>query len=208
MDDPADTRQALIAAATELFAEHGFDGTSLRAITQAAGANIAAVNYHFGSKEGLIDAVLSGLIEPITRERMARLDALDPASASVEDLLRALIEPMFGALQDPQRAKVALALAARIHLDPQRLAELMRSKFGTTMERFGAALATALPELDPAVIAWRFHFVIGSVLHVLQAARGVEPLTQQLGAGDLVGAREQLIAYAAAGMRAPAPEAA
>ncbi len=64
MNEPSDTRTALVASARELFAAHGYRGASIRAITQRAGANLGAVTYHFGSKEGLYGAVLASVAQP------------------------------------------------------------------------------------------------------------------------------------------------
>lgn len=207
-DQSSDTRRALLEAATTLFAAHGFDGVSLRAITDQAGANIAAVNYHFGSKDGLIAAVLDALIAPLNQERLARLDAVVDEN-DLEAILRAFVEPVFGALTDPDRARVCLALAARVHLDPERGHALMVEQFAPVVERFHAALTTALPTLPPATLFWRLHLVVGSALHVLQARNGGKLLQAHLGDADAASvihaAREELLAFALAGMAAPAP---
>ena len=76
-DRRPDTRDRILDAAERLFAQQGFDLTSLRALTTEADVNLAAVNYHFGSKERLFEAVLARLIAPINAERLARLDALE-----------------------------------------------------------------------------------------------------------------------------------
>ena len=73
------TKERILDSAERLFAEQGFAGASMRAITTAAGANLAAVNYHFGSKESLIDAVFARRLQPINRERLEWLDRLESA---------------------------------------------------------------------------------------------------------------------------------
>ena len=70
----SDTKESILDAAEKLFAERGFSGTSLRTITAAARVNLAAVNYHFGSKDALIEAVLARRVRPMNAERVARLD--------------------------------------------------------------------------------------------------------------------------------------
>src|ERR1043166_6329556 len=87
------TRESLLDAAEALFTEHGIQAASLRAITQKAGANLAAVHYHFGSKEGLVKAVFSRRLKPLNQERLRLLEACDleadPQGGAVEQVLHA-----------------------------------------------------------------------------------------------------------------------
>src|SRR5437870_1032215 len=94
------TEQRILDAAERLFAQHGFAGTSLRAITAAAGVNLAAVHYHFGSKEALLRATLDRIVGPVNRERLAMLQRAEDAAAaeaaaapSVDAVLEAFIAP-------------------------------------------------------------------------------------------------------------------
>ena len=103
---PPDTRTQILDAAERLFAERGFRGTSVRAITDLAGANLAAVGYHFGSKAELMAAVARRVIEPINAAQSAGLDRLlartpDP---SVADLVEAFAGPMFDGSRPATRA--------------------------------------------------------------------------------------------------------
>src|SRR5688572_31708077 len=77
MTEHTDTRESLLDAAEKLFSEHGIQSASLRQITQHAGANLAAVNYHFGSKDGLVRAVFSRRLRPMNDERFRRLELVD-----------------------------------------------------------------------------------------------------------------------------------
>src|SRR5215208_2869630 len=76
----ADTKTRILDAAESLFMEHGFEATSLRQLTSAAAVNLAAVNYHFGSKEELFQAVLTRRLDPMNQERFALLDELERAA--------------------------------------------------------------------------------------------------------------------------------
>ena len=96
------TRERLLDAAERLFAEAGYTA-SLRDITAAAGANLAAVNYHFGSKEELVKAVLLRRVGPINAERRRRLAALE--SPTTEDVVRAFLEPALRAIGGADAAK-------------------------------------------------------------------------------------------------------
>src|SRR5262245_47872957 len=92
-----ETRNRLLDAAEALFMEHGFEATSLRAITAAADANLAAVNYHFGSKEALFEAVLTRRLDPMNQQRVNLLDALEAESGGeslgCEQILSAMLIP-------------------------------------------------------------------------------------------------------------------
>src|SRR5512143_118352 len=100
----AETKDRILDAAERLFAEHGFDATSLRMITAEAGVNLAAVNYHFRSKDALIEAVFSRCIRPLNRERLRLLAAVEEASGGapprLEDVIRAFVTPVIRARQD------------------------------------------------------------------------------------------------------------
>ena len=91
------TKQRILDVAERLFAERGFSGTSLRTIIGEAGVNLAAVHYHFHSKDALLEAVILRRLEPVNRERLAMLEACEHAARggppAVEDILRAFIEP-------------------------------------------------------------------------------------------------------------------
>src|SRR3954469_6513752 len=77
---PHETRTRILNAAEELFMQHGFEGTSMRLLTSSAGVNLAAVNYHFGSKDALIEAVFRRRLDPMNAARIAALEALQAGS--------------------------------------------------------------------------------------------------------------------------------
>ena len=212
MDVTSDTRQAVMAAAAQAFAEQGFEAASLRLITRDAGANLAAVNYHFGSKDGLIAAVIGEMVAPINAERLRRLDALEATSTcDLEAVLRALIEPMFGAMADPDAARIALALVARIHQDPQRLEAVIQQHFRSVLERFVAALMRCAPSLPAATVVQRLQFTVGAALNALtRLEQGGSPCSEQPAGSDraawLRTTSAELIAFAAAGFAAAPAE--
>src|ERR1700730_6362188 len=89
-----DTRERLLATAEELFATRGIDAVSVRDITEAAGANIAAVNYHFGSRRGLIDAIVERRADALGTRRAELLDALNGAGpVDIRALIRVMVLP-------------------------------------------------------------------------------------------------------------------
>ena len=203
------TKERILDAAETLFAEHSFDGTSLRSITGAAGVNLAAANYHFGSKEALLQAVLSRRLGPINRQRIDRLDVLEAEAGSrpldVEAVLRAFLEPAF---QEIHRLGGAgekfVQLAGRIHseTDPGVRQMFMRL-FAEVVARYFAALRQALPDCTPEELHWKFHFLIGAMADTLtwgrhdQCAQLIgEPPRPEL-------ALESLLAFCVAGLCAP-----
>src|ERR1700759_3211971 len=102
------TRDRLLDAAERLFAEHGYQATTMRGLTSEADANIAAVNYHFGCKQSLLEAVVHRALAPVVAERRRRLQALgdDP---SVEAVVDAIVGPLLDCA-DP--------LLGRLFVDP------------------------------------------------------------------------------------------
>src|SRR5437762_13635541 len=95
LDTSPDTKTRILDAGEHLFMEHGFEATSLRQLTSAAGVNLAAVNYHFGSKEELFQAVLTRRLDPMNQERIQLLDRLEREAAgkamSCEKILFAML---------------------------------------------------------------------------------------------------------------------
>lgn len=159
------TRERILDTAEELFATQGISGTSLRALTRAADVNLAAVHYHFGSKEGLLDAVVERRGGPINQERIDALDRLesDAAPPTVEAILQAFL--MAGVeqyRQMPEMTQRLSRLVARIDAQPAEVTEpLYRKHFGEVSRRFVEALQRALPQLPKETVAERYRYVVG-----------------------------------------------
>ncbi len=167
------TRERLLNIAEQRFGEGGYEGTSLRAITVAAAANIAAVNYHFGSKEALLRAAVARAMAPVNTERRRRLDQLeakgDPAA---EQLIRAFIEPGLDlVLRRGERGPVVARFIGRVAFDPsQRIRELYAAESDPVEARYLAALQAALPRSTPEAVAFGYVNMLGLLaLHQSQA---------------------------------------
>ncbi|MFO1078185.1 MAG: TetR/AcrR family transcriptional regulator [Planctomycetota bacterium] len=206
----ADTREIVLDAAELLFADQGYAATSLRGITAAAGVNLAAVNYHFGSKEELAKAVLARRIAPINDERLRRLDALAPSRRTVAAIVRAFVEP-------PLRASGAACsgdsppsrmcrVFGRISVEqPPFLRDFLAAQFRGVARRFAAALATAAPGMTMAATWWRLHFLIGAMAHTMLHSGLLARLSDgQCDPDDVDGMIEHLVAFAVGGLRASA----
>jgi len=153
----------ILDAAEELFAQQGFDATSIRAVTRHAGLNPAAVHYHFGSKEVLLRALLERRITPLNEERLLLLDhVLRDGKPDLERLLDAYLRPVLR-----HAGAAAGALSTLLFGLPEEVrSELVDDLFGPIHRRFHDAFRKALPELSAAEVEERFRFAIAVMLHV------------------------------------------
>ena len=206
-----ETKDRILDSAEALFAESGFDATSLRGITTHADVNLAAVHYHFGSKEALLQAVLERRLEPINQRRLELLDALEEAAGNgpldVEAVLRAFLEPPLRQIRSLGEAGAQFVrLAGRAHSEPNPKVRLLFLRlFQTVVARYAAAFRRALPGVNGDMLHWKFHFLIGAMAHILSwgehndCARLVarDPIDED---PEIV--LETLVAFCAAGMSA------
>jgi AcrR family transcriptional regulator len=200
-----ETRTRILDAAEELFMQHGFEGTSMRLLTANAGVNLAAVNYHFGSKDALIEAVFRRRLDPMNTERVAALERLDDPSA--EDIIRAFVGPSLRLIEDAKGGgRNFIRLLGRTYTEPAKtIRALIGQMYAPAMQRYKAALERALPQMPPDELVWRMHFMFGTLAYTLAATD-----TVQLIAGckpeDRHDARlleDRLTAFLAAGLNAP-----
>jgi len=201
------TRTALLDAAERIFADRGYAGASLRAITEAAGANLGAVNYHFGSKEELLWEVISRRVSPINRERLRLLEdcrrAANGGPPAIEDVLRAFVAPVFslhaGAGVDP-----FVRLAGRMYSEPlPQLPKLHARLFREVTGRFLDALSEALPGLSRKELWWQLQLVVGTFLHPLLAGPRLVDFTERMCTlDDMDAVADRMVRFAAGGLRA------
>ncbi len=210
----ADTRERLLDAAEKIFAERGFEGASIRAVTQAAGASVSAANYHFGSKEALLRETLLRRVGPLNERRLARLDALEENAAGrpleLETIVEAFLRPVF----EEHTASVDATnrfrqVAARIYSDPPGVvATMKRELFGPIVTRFVGALSAALPEKSREEIELSFQFTVGVMVHVISGHLVTTPLSEEGGCECWTSrlsdesVLQQMIAYVIAGLSA------
>ena len=200
-----ETRTRILDAAEELFMQHGFEGTSMRLLTAKADVNLAAVNYHFGSKDALIEALFRRRLDPMNTERMAALDAIEDPSA--EKIIRAFVGPSLRLIEDAKGGgRNFIRLLGRTYTEPaKQVRALIGQMYAPTMERYKAALERALPQMPRDELVWRMHFMFGTLAYTLAATD-----TVQLIAGckpedrhDAQLLEERLTAFLAAGLLAP-----
>lgn len=166
------TRQKILDEAERLFAEQGVQATSLRTIVNKAGVNVAAIHYHFGSKEAVIREIIARRFRPLHEEKIRLLDELEEKSGGeaipVETLIKMFIEPhlKIGACEHGELKRMFRLMGELEHeLGTQQIPT--EEIFNTAIERYLKAFRKALPGLSRAEIKWRFTFMLGAVHSIM-----------------------------------------
>jgi AcrR family transcriptional regulator len=171
------TKDRILDSAERLFARDGFEATSLRAITAEAGVNLAAVNYHFQSKEALVQAVIGRRMGPVNASRLALLDGYEAAAGDspvdVEKIMDAFLRPVVEMVGS--HAREFVPLIGRIYTEPGDFsARLFKQQFEPLAQRFFPALQRALPDVPHTELSWRIHFAIGALAHTMAGSKLLE----------------------------------
>ena len=157
------TKTRILDAAESLFMEHGFEATSLRSLTATAGVNLAAVNYHFGTKEELFQAVLTRRLDPMNQERIDLLERLERDAGgkpmSCEKILFTMLIPALRLARDEKRGgKNFLRLLGRAYADPAPfIRHFLSAQYAEMIGRYKEAFLKALPHLSRQELTWRLH---------------------------------------------------
>lgn len=175
------TKNKILDAAEVLFAEHGFSETSLRIITSVAGVNLAAVNYHFGSKKILIQAVINRYFITFTQHVENEFTAFEGSvDISTKELLEALLVPVIK-LNDvrPDGAATFMRLLGRAYTESQgHLKRFLTEKYGHLLARFTALVQQANPGLDDREMFWRLHFMLGTLVFALAGHQALSEIAE------------------------------
>lgn len=210
-----ETKDRLLDVAERLFATQGIEATSLRQITAEAEVNLAAVNYHFQSKDELVRTVYMRRIRPMNAIRLERLEAMEretpEGGISLESLLTAFYEPVIDLAQELKSQGVSIGqMLGRIYTEPHAVIEhLWLHEMAELARRYGVAFGRSLPQLTPDEVIWRLHFTIGVLAHTMAAEEKISRITQ--GRINLLDKHEvlrQMTRYAKAGLSAPSLECA
>jgi len=205
----ADTKTRILDAAERLFVEHGFEATSLRQLTAAAGVNLAAVNYHFGSKEELFQAVLTRRLDPMNQERIELLQKLEreaPGKAlSCEKVLFAMLIPALRLARDERRGgKNFLRLLGRAYADPAPfIRHFLSQQYAGMIGRYKEAFLRALPQLSRQELTWRLHFVMGALSYTLAGTDALKLFAQVTETDNDELLLQRLAPFLVAGLKAP-----
>lgn len=201
------TKDRILDAAERLFARQGVEATSLRAITAQAGVNLAAVNYHFQSKESLLHAVIARRLNPVNEKRLAMLDACEEAAGDgrlpLDEVLHALLRPVFEMLSG--QAKEFTPIMGRIFTESAELTEQVFQKhLAHVAQRFLPAFQRALPDLPQVELLWRLQFVYGVMSHTMGAGRIVKFISKgQCDTTDVEATMRRVETFLLAGLKAP-----
>ncbi len=193
-----DTKSKILDTAESLFGKCGYAATSLRHIISEAGVNLAAIHYHFGSKQDLLDQVILRKVRPINKRRLELLDQFEaeaaPGPVCIEKILEAFIMPVMLSDRSPEFLK----LMGRIHAEGL-MPEIARRHFHLMMERFFTAIRQAMPEMPQEELEWNVHFTLGAMAHMLS----VQPVVfAESPSKPSFKVAWQLVAFASSGFRA------
>ena len=208
-----DTRERLLQAAEQCYARHGFEGTSLRELTSGAGVNLAAVNYHFGSKRELMLEMCRRIVDPINHERLELLAQARQAAGEGALELRAILEAFMRpvarqAMINGKPNIIFLRMIGRVMSESDDFYhEVVNRLFKEVAEAFLTELGRALPELPAPELRLRFHFAVWSMLGSLsQYHRLDRGLCVGFDISDMTGLVDRLRDFICAGLNAATPK--
>ena len=198
-------RKRLMDASEQLFAEHGWNAVSIRTIAAAAGVNLAAMHYHFGSKEQLLSEIFAARAKPIAEERLRLLAEIDlDRSPSLERILEAFLRPALTIGSDRRfGGRAFVRLRARLATEPEAVSrKILATAFDESSGEFLVALERALPDIPCADLEWRFHFMLGAMFYTMADAGRIQSLTNgRCDPGRVEDALAHIIPFLAAGFR-------
>ena len=200
------TKDRILYAAEELFAQQGFASTSLRQVTSRADVNIAAVNYHFGSKDNLVNEVFRRRMDVMSAQRLDALHrALEAAPGQLEPILAAFVEPALAMAQDRHGGGAFIRVIARTYAENNdSLRKFLSDQYGHVLRDFAKAIAGCVPGLGKEELYWRLDFLSGALTYamadfgLIKRPSGVSEATPRQRAA------QALIRFAAAGFQAEA----
>ena len=203
------TKDKILDAAEYFFADKGFNGTSLREITSKAEVNLAAVNYHFGSKKELIKSVMSRYMNELAPKLEFSLYKLCDSNddISLEEVFTAFVKPLLSLNEFKENGtSTFLQLLGRGYTDSQGfLRWFLTTQYPNVISNFVNAVKKAYPELSAEEMFWRLHFTMGTVVFTMSSSDAfidiaASDFDKKI---DISGVIHQVIPYVAAGVGAP-----
>jgi AcrR family transcriptional regulator len=200
------TKDRILHAAEELFAQQGFASTSLRQVTSRADVNIAAVNYHFGSKDNLVNEVFRRRMDDMSVERLKALrQAVQAHPGDLEPVLAAFVEPALAMAQDRHGGGAFIRVIARAYAESNdSLRKFLSDQYGHVLRDFAKAIDGCVPGLGKEELYRRLDFLSGALTYamadfgLIKRPAGVSEATHRERAA------KALIRFAAAGFKADA----
>ncbi|MBR0827613.1 TetR family transcriptional regulator [Bradyrhizobium manausense] len=203
-------REAILAAAEELFATNGFNAVSVRDIAQAAGANPGSVTYHFKTKDGLLLEIYRRHCGPMNLRRSELLEAakrVRDLQDRLEAIVRAYVVPAFTSGSDLAGGGARFSrLRAVMSAEGNEVARrIIAQTFDDTSHAFIDAIHDSLPHIPRTDIVWRSHFLLGALYYSLVTPERVTRLARgETDGGDAAIAIEQLVQATVASLQARA----
>ncbi|KRG59752.1 TetR/AcrR family transcriptional regulator [Stenotrophomonas sp. W1S232] len=200
------TKDRILSAAEELFAVHGFAGTSLRQVTSVADVNIAAVNYHFGSKENLVNEVFRRRMDEMSAARLAQLARANAEyPGQLRAVLAAFVEPALAIAGQQHNGGAFVRVIARAYAEKNdNLRKFLSDHYGHVLREFARAIAACLPQLSKEQLYWRLDLLAGALTYAM-ADFGLIKRPAGISETDhRARAAHELIQFAEAGFRAAA----
>ena len=197
------TKDRILGAAEELFAQFGFAGTSLRQVTSRADVNIAAVNYHFGSKENLVNEVFRRRMDEMSAQRLSALKAaVADHPGELDPILAAFVEPALAMAQDRHGGGAFIRVIARAYAEKNdSLRKFLSEQYGHVLREFAKAIAGCMPALSKEELYWRLDFLSGALTYAM-ADFGLIKRPSGVGeAAHRARAARELIRFASAGFK-------
>lgn len=201
------TKEKILNVAEGLFAEYGFNDTSLRTITGRANVNLASVNYHFGDKKTLVRAVLDRYLEalmPSIKTSLVELNTRD--NYTMDEVFESLRLPL-ATLNEvrPNGTALFMLLLGRGYTDVQgHLRWFITTRYAEVLKLFTASIMKANPELTEELLFWRLHFTLGTCVFTMASSQALLELAESKfdQEVDIKSVVDLLIPYLSAGMSA------
>ena len=200
------TRKAILEAAERLYADHGFADVTLRDIVAAADVNLAAVNYHFGSKDELIAELFVSRSLATNRERLNELRRAEQQGggrAEIDAILRALVGPTLrGCLGPDQERSPAARFMIRASIEAVAPIRRIKNREIDHLKKFAAAMRRSLPSCPDVEIYWGLHFALAMAHQTIRDSKRLTRLSEGVcNLGDAEAVTERIVALAAMALR-------
>lgn len=198
------TKDRILQAAEELFAQQGFGATSLRQVTSRADVNIAAVNYHFGSKDNLVNEVFRRRMDDMSRDRLQALQlAVTQHPGMLEPILAAFVEPALAMAQDRHGGGAFIRVIARAYAENNdNLRKFLSDQYGHVLREFAKAISGCMPGLGKEDLYWRLDFLSGALTYAMADFGLIKRPTSVSETTHRQRAAKALIRFASAGFQA------
>jgi AcrR family transcriptional regulator len=204
VNSSATTKERILTAAEALFAQRGFEGASLRQLTAAAGVNLAAVNYHFGSKDNLVEEVFKRRLDQLNARRLTALKQISgQPGTTLEDVLAAFIRPALDLSHDGGGGLFMRVLARAFAEHDDSLRKFLSENYGHVMRQFTAEFARLLPNLSKEELYWRIDLVTGALTHAMSGFGIIQRKSDVSETTHREQTAAHLIRFSVAGLRAP-----